>query len=420
MSQHIIPAESQVITLPAAVNRPLTIEQLQVIDLPTELSGEFGTNRARGKCQIKATNDLQAVATWLQEFSVSPATHRAYRKEAERFVNWALLIARKPLSSIELEDLRDFEAFLANPMPKDFWIATRKEQQRALRGTPNWRPFEKPVPKSGIARAAVVLNALFNYLTAVDYLAGNPYAARRLKAKKAGSQAAARRKSALNAAPYLPMSTLKALFQVLEDDIAALPQDDRVQRAKLERWLFLTRFLANTGLRREELATAVMSDVFSIERGGMRSWYMHVVGKGGVARDIPFIEKAREALTRYLQHYDLPVQYIDNQTPILLPLSGRANVGNELNSQTVYTATKAALEYAAARLKESSPDDATLLGRATPHKFRHAFATVLSEVHGLSIAAIQDVLGHQSIETTALYTHSDKEQTYQAIKNAGI
>ncbi|HQC72886.1 MAG TPA: integrase, partial [Candidatus Competibacteraceae bacterium] len=112
------------ITLPVAQQAlPLPLERLQLLQLPAALDGHAGGNRAGPDvvCQLAAGNDLEAIQVWLAEFHDSPQTLRAYRKEAERLLLWALLERGKPLSSLTREDCLLYEAFLADPQPHARW-----------------------------------------------------------------------------------------------------------------------------------------------------------------------------------------------------------------------------------------------------------------------------------------------------------
>ena len=118
---------------------PVPLERLVV---PAGLDGRAGTNRAPPSAthHLGAEHDLAAVHAWLAEFRDSPHTARAYRKEAERLLLWALVEGGKPLSSLTREDLLRYEAFLADPQPAARWCGAK-----ALRGSPHWRPFEGPL-----------------------------------------------------------------------------------------------------------------------------------------------------------------------------------------------------------------------------------------------------------------------------------
>jgi integrase/recombinase XerD len=77
-----------------------------------------------------------------------------------------------------------------------------------------------------------------------------------------------------------------------------------------------------------------------------------------------------------------------------------------MTGQSVYVIVKDALEIAASTLTASNDADAELLRAATPHWFRHTFATIaLNAGHPLKL--VQAQLGHESIETTAIYQHAE-------------
>jgi hypothetical protein len=73
------------------------------------------------RCLIAASNDHEAIAAWLAskkpahgDADMSP-TQRAYRREAERLLLWAILGRREALSSLSVEDAAAFRDFLRNP-----------------------------------------------------------------------------------------------------------------------------------------------------------------------------------------------------------------------------------------------------------------------------------------------------------------
>jgi len=158
----------------------LPIEKLR---LPHELSGAQGSNRApQGHCQIRALDDLQALQCWLGPApSPTPSTamrapsgtsprpghtYRAYRKEAERLLLWAVLERSKPLSSLDADDALAYLHFLTHPEPAARWCSPQKHE----RWSPAWRPFTGPLAPVSVAHAARVLRALFRFLVAQGYL----------------------------------------------------------------------------------------------------------------------------------------------------------------------------------------------------------------------------------------------------------
>ncbi len=68
------------------------------------MDGSTGAFRAPpATCALRSSNDYEAIQTWL-ELHEAGATKRAYRKEAERLILWAIVERGLPLSSLATED----------------------------------------------------------------------------------------------------------------------------------------------------------------------------------------------------------------------------------------------------------------------------------------------------------------------------
>ncbi|CAM2198494.1 protein of unknown function (plasmid) [Paraburkholderia kururiensis] len=87
-------------------------EQLRV---PHEVDGSRGQFRApRTACLLNASNDYEAIQSWLS-LHESAATQRAYRKEAERLILWAIVERGRALSSLTTDDAIAYRRFPAAP-----------------------------------------------------------------------------------------------------------------------------------------------------------------------------------------------------------------------------------------------------------------------------------------------------------------
>jgi hypothetical protein len=75
-------------------------------------------------CLLKASNDYEAVQSWLS-LHESAATQRAYRKEAERLILWAIVERDCALSSLTTDDAIAYRSFLRRPTPHERWIGPR-------------------------------------------------------------------------------------------------------------------------------------------------------------------------------------------------------------------------------------------------------------------------------------------------------
>ena len=128
--------------------------------IPEQLDGREGSNRSRGgRCQLKASNDIEAVSAWLAEYADTPHTLRSYRKEVERLLLWATGARGKALSSLTREDLLAYEAFLANPGAE--WMSRELPRHGS-----NRRLFERALSAGSVRHAMGIVSGLFGYLVA--------------------------------------------------------------------------------------------------------------------------------------------------------------------------------------------------------------------------------------------------------------
>ena len=159
---------ARALVAPEAPQDVVPWERLQV---PEEFDGSRGAFRApRASCILSADNDYHAVQAWLS-LHESDATQRAYRKEAERLILWAIVERGKPLSSLTTEDAIAYRAFLRQPMPRTRWVGPSRP-----RGSPEWRPFAGALSSRSLAHALSVLGALFRWLIEQRYVLANPFA----------------------------------------------------------------------------------------------------------------------------------------------------------------------------------------------------------------------------------------------------
>ena len=198
--------------------------------LPAEVDGSDGRFRAPlHQCLLEAKNDYEAIAAWLAtkhdpNGTGKTATHRAYRKEAERLLLWAILEHGKPLSSLTVEDVNAFKWFLAAPPAR--WCGPRHHQ----RWSPLWRPLEGPLSSTALRQSIVILRSLFAFLVSQNYLLGNAFAGVALPREQARP---------LGSKRTLTFDQWDALEERL-DEFSGEPLGRR--RARAIRWLYATGF----------------------------------------------------------------------------------------------------------------------------------------------------------------------------------
>jgi integrase/recombinase XerD len=143
--------------------------------------------------------------------------------------------------------------------------------------------------------------------------------------------------------------------------------------------------LYSCGLRVTELVTLKITDLH------LKQEYIRVTGKGNKERLVPIGEKAVKLIKTYLQEVRSHVQVKKGQEDILY-LNRR---GSGLSRVMVFYLIKDLAVKAGIKKVLS------------PHTFRHSFATHLVE-GGADLRAVQEMLGHESITTTEIYTHLDR------------
>lgn len=150
----------------------------------------------------------------------------------------------------------------------------------------------------------------------------------------------------------------------------------------------LLEILYSCGLRVSEAVTLKISNVF-LEEG-----FVRIVGKGNKERLVPMGEPARDAFLEYMSVRP------ESASPDCSDFVFLNKFGKPLSRISAFKMVKTQA-MAAGITKEISP-----------HTFRHSFATHLIE-NGADLRLVQEMLGHESILTTEVYTHIDSS-TWQA------
>jgi len=174
------------------------------------------------------------------------------------------------------------------------------------------------------------------------------------------------------------------ISQLLESINLGEPEGHR-NRAMLE-------VLYSSGLRVSELTDLKVGNIYA-EIG-----FLRIIGKGNKERLVPI---GRDAL-KYLQLYITQVR--SEQTPVkgheeFVFLNRR---GKKLSRVMVFLIIKKLVQ------------EVGIHKSVSPHTFRHSFATHLIE-GGADLRAVQEMLGHESITTTEIYTHLDRDYLRQVL-----
>lgn len=182
---------------------------------------------------------------------------------------------------------------------------------------------------------------------------------------------------------YLPeVLTVDEVSAIIESVNLSSPYGPR-DRAILE-------VLYGCGLRVSEAAGLRMSHVH-IDEG-----FVDVIGKGDKQRLVPLGEMAADAILRYLPSRPAPASMAYDDYLFL------SRFGKPLSRVSIFNLVKTQA-MAAGVNKEISP-----------HTFRHSFATHLIE-NGADLRVVQEMLGHESILTTEIYTHVNTSTWHRSV-----
>lgn len=151
--------------------------------------------------------------------------------------------------------------------------------------------------------------------------------------------------------------------------------------------------LYSCGLRVSELIGLQISHLL-LDEG-----FVRVVGKGDKERITPIGGAAVKHITIYIEHVRNHLPKIDKTSEDILFLNRR---GKQLTRVMIFTIIK--------KLTQQAGINKTV----SPHTFRHSFATHLVD-GGADLRAVQEMLGHESITTTEIYTHLDSDYLRQSI-----
>ena len=182
-------------------------------------------------------------------------------------------------------------------------------------------------------------------------------------------------------------------------DVLSLEEIDRMidaidlSKPEGERNRSIIETLYGCGLRVSELVNLKLSDLF-FEEG-----FIKVTGKGDKQRFVPVSDYTQKYISIYINHIRSH-QKIKPEFSDILYLNRR---GKQLTRVMIFHIIKTLS-------KEAGIDK-----NISPHSLRHSFATHLLE-NGADLRSIQLLLGHESITTTEIYLHLDKQKLHDTLK----
>lgn len=378
------------------VQTPGQARPWEALVVPTDVDGSNGDFRApRATCTLRANNDYAAIQAWLA-LQDSDATQRAYRKEAERLVLWAVLEQGRALSSLTTEDAVAYRQFLRRPTPRARWVGPARP-----RSAPDWRPFQGELSPRSVNYALSVIGAMFRWLIEQRYVLANPFAGIKVRG--------ANRRAPMEADHVFTQHEW-ALLRGVADGLEYVPEWtlEAAQRVR-----FILDFWRDTGLRPNEMAIARLGSIFRDDAGD--DW-CRVIGKGSREGDVAVPLSALGALERYLVQRGLPTTRSRwNPVTPLVPRFDDPDHG--ISTGRLRVLLERFFRFASDRLSQVHEGLAQKLLGATPHWLRHTHATHALQ-RGVDLKTVQDNLRHASVSTTSIYLHTDKARRARQLREA--
>ena len=273
-------------------------------------------------------------------------------------------------------DLSRFTAFLGDRAQGATWdwASVDRNTIRAFLGFLSRQGLER----RSIARTLSAVRGFYAYLHRDEHVQANP--ARSVRTPKIGR--------------HLPAHLDTGTMQVLID--AASTRSQGGAYADVRNFAMLELFYA-TGMR--------LSELFALDRGDidMVTRRVKVRGKGRKERIIPFGDPARLAL----------INYESRREDLIHRIGSRADRGAWFLNPRGRRLSRRGIQLAMTGLLSlvDAPEGASV------HALRHTFATHLLDA-GAELRAVQELLGHASVSTTQIYTHTSIERLKSAYAKA--
>lgn len=279
--------------------------------------------------------DIQFLSEYLEfievEKGLSSNTVEAYRNDLTSFFDFC---QTRGVANINKIDRVDLNAFI---------LKLREDKY-----TP-----------SSVMRKVASLRGFFKWFCANEYGKKNP--AQTLEQPKLPKR--------------LPkVMTIEELNKIINSDLSLLES-------------IIVELLYGCGLRVSELVNLKLNNI------DVKQKYIQCYGKGSKERIVPFGNKAKDAINKYLKQREVIV--LEHKLGANLKTLLLKDNGNKVSRQDVYNFIK----------KQGEKINKTI----SPHTLRHSFATHLLE-NGADLRVVQELLGHSDVATTQLYTHITKKR----------
>lgn len=270
-------------------------------------------------------------------------------------------------------------------------------------------PSEKALPLEDIVINDLTINTL-KTLTLQDLYAfisylgknranGNYAKARKIAAIKSLFKYLTTKAKVLTIDPTVDLESPKIgkrnpVFLTLDESKNLLEATNSRDKHSIRDHSIITLFL-NCGMR--------LSELCSINISSIKNDTLSIIGKGNKERTIYLNKASLRAIYKYLPIRNADNEKIHSEDNDALFISGKHG---RINKRTVERIVKKHIGNAGLNKD-----------KYTPHKLRHTSATLMYKYGNVDIRSLQEILGHEDISTTQIYTHVDNDKLRNAVKS---
>lgn len=200
----------------------------------------------------------------------------------------------------------------------------------------------------------------------------------------------------INENPAVELETPKIskrhpVYLTLEESRKLLTSMDKNDKYYKRDYCIITLFL-NCGLR--------VSELCGIDISRIKGDTLTIIGKGNKERTVYLNKTCLNAINNYIIERDSSKLTPEHKDALFISSKNR-----RINKRSVERIVKKYIDYAG--LDKD---------KYTPHKLRHTAATLMYKHANVDIRSLQQILGHENVSTTQIYTHIDDDKLREAVK----
>ncbi len=397
-------------------NKPTTFVPAPLFDSVEELL----INRIPNNIPQQFHEDYKQAVDFLLSYKGNGETFKTYRRDVERFIQWAWFFAGLPIKSLKRQDIENYLLFCRKP-PNN-WIGINTvakfitiEGKRVP--NPEWRPYVVKISKAlykegskpkrsmytlsgkGFQEIFTILQGFYKHLIQAGYVDINV-----IDLVKQKSQF------------YRSQQTKQKVRRVseLQWDVVMETAEKMAEQepTKHERTLFIMSVLYGLYLRVSELAaserwTPTMNDFHKDHEG---NWWFTTVGKGNKERQIAVSNSVLKALERWRTYLGLStaLPLANDNSPLIPARSPNAPISS---TRQIRNIVQSCFDNAMEKLKkEGFEHEANELAQATVHWLRHT--GISDDVKTRPREHVRDDAGHSSSLITDRYIDIDTKERH--------